>query len=304
MTGEPQLVGFPSEGAMLRGRLYAHAGPTRPAVIMAHGFTATITGMVADRYAEVLHAAGVTVLLFDHRGFGLSGGEPRLVLNRWTQMRGYRDALTFLIGSGAIDPSRIAVWGDSLSASVAIAVAAFDERVAALIAQVPACGSEPPRTDPSGAAFNSLREIYRSGLPADTPVERIGPMAVVSPDQLTSPSLLTPITAFRWFIDYGARPGTGWQNLATLELPATEFPYHAGVCSPHLRGPSFWAIADDDEMPGAEPHVARAAFDAAPEPKTLLRIDGGHLGLLYEPGALFDHVSAAQADFLVRHFGF
>ncbi len=296
----PGRVEFPSGDALLRGLFYEHPESTlRPVIVMAHGFSATITGMVADRYAEVLHAAGVNVLLFDHRGFGLSGGEPRLVLNRWLQMRGYHDALDFVAGLPSVDSSRMAIWGDSMSASVAIAVAAFDERVAALVAQVPACGREAP-PPPSDSAFAALLDLHRNGAPAAGDAERIGPMAVVSHDQVMAPSLLTPVTAFRWFIDYGARPGTGWQNEATLELPATPVPFHAGLCAPYIRGASFWVIADDDEMPGADPPVARTVFDRAPQPKELLRIDGGHFGLLYHPSELFDRVSAAQAEFVVR----
>ena len=51
--------------------------------------------MVADKFAEAFHDAGFTVFLYDdHRGFGASGGEPRLEINPWLQAQGYRDALT------------------------------------------------------------------------------------------------------------------------------------------------------------------------------------------------------------------
>lgn len=296
-------VEFPSQGATIRGRLYEHDATPRSTVVMTHGFTATITGMVADRYAEVLHAAGLNVLLFDHRGFGLSGGEPRRVLNRWVQARGYRDALDFITTLPTVDASRLAIWGDSMSGSVALGVAAFDERVRAVVVQVPACGSDPPPADPDGTGFRALHHTFLHGDVESHPQETRGPMAVVSPDQIGSPSLLEPITAFRWFIDYGARPGTGWQNSATYVVPDTPVPYHAGLCAPHMHGASLWVIATDDEMPGAEPGVARMAFDAAPQPKELLEIEGGHFGLLYHPSQLFDQVSAAQADFLLRHLG-
>ena len=80
-------VAFPSQGATLRGRLYFRqngSGPKAPIVIMAHGTSATIT-MVADRYAEVLHEASFAVLLYDHRNFGISGGEPRGEINPWVR---------------------------------------------------------------------------------------------------------------------------------------------------------------------------------------------------------------------------
>jgi len=51
---------------------------------MAHGFSAT-RSMTIDKYAEAFCANGFAVLLYDHRGFGASGGEPRLEVNPWTQ---------------------------------------------------------------------------------------------------------------------------------------------------------------------------------------------------------------------------
>ena len=297
----PSNVEFPSQGALLRGRLYAHTDRPRATVVMTHGFSATVTGMTADRYAEVLHAAGLNALLFDHRGFGASGGEPRQVIHRWVQARGYRDALDFVATRPEVDAARLALWGDSHSASTALAVAAFDARVRAVALQVPACGSAPPPADPDGAKYRALEETFAHADLDALPADVVGPMAVVSADQLRSPSLLPPITAFRWFIDYGGRPGTLWQNVATVVSPKTDVAFHAGLCAPHLRAASFWAIARDDEMPGAEPRVARLAFEAAPGPKQLLEIDGGHFGLLYHPSALFDAVSAAQAAFLVRY---
>ncbi|HET7494934.1 MAG TPA: hypothetical protein VFJ80_05750 [Candidatus Limnocylindrales bacterium] len=299
----PRIVEFASAGVILRGYLYEHdAGQQadRAAVVMTHGFSATATGMVADRYAEVFHGAGLNVLLFDGPSLGMSDGVPRRVLNRWTQLRAYRDALTYVAALPSVDASRLGIWGDSMSGGTAVGVASFDERVRAVALQVPACGRVDPADDPDGTAFGILRDLY---LGDTLPVvrEREGPMPVVSPDPEIVPCLLEPITAFRWFIDYGARHGTGWDNRATVETADTPVAYHPGLCAPHLHGASLWVIASDDEMPGAETPVARAAFESAPDPKASLLVEGGHFGLLYHPSSLFDRVSAAQADFLVRH---
>lgn len=66
-----ESVEFWSEGAVLRGRLYrpSDGGGSVPVVVMAHGFSATIT-MTTDRYAEVFADAGIAALLYDHRNFG------------------------------------------------------------------------------------------------------------------------------------------------------------------------------------------------------------------------------------------
>ena len=78
-------IEFASAGVMLRGRLYGEASsrPPGPAIVMAHGLSATISGMVADLYAEAFAAAGLRVLLYDHRSFGTSDGAPRHQIDKW-----------------------------------------------------------------------------------------------------------------------------------------------------------------------------------------------------------------------------
>lgn len=298
-----QMVEFPSERATLRGRLYLPSGGPglSPIVIMAHGFSATISGMVADRYAEAFQQAGMTVLLYDHRNLGLSDGEPRQEINKWVQARGYRAAVDYIVTLPGIEPGRIALWGDSLSGAEVILVGAVDERVGAVVAQVPACGEHPIPTDPDGQRFASIRETF---LHADLdwePQETLGPMPVVSSDPVGTPCMLTPLSAFRWFIEYGGRYGTTWENRATVVSPGVPVPFHAGLCSPHLNVPLQMVVAREDEMPGSNSRIARAVFEAAPAPKELMEIDGGHFGLLHYPGLLFDEVSHAQVDFLKRH---
>ena len=54
------------------------------------------TTMTTDRYAEVFQQSGLAVLLYNHRNFGGSDGEPRQAVNPWLQARGYRDAASFV----------------------------------------------------------------------------------------------------------------------------------------------------------------------------------------------------------------
>lgn len=300
----PRIVEFKCEGAMLRGRLYEWAAVSRPRpiVIMAHGFSATICGMVADRYADVFHEAGFDVLLYDHRSFGISDGEPRCEIDAFAQARGYRCAIDFAAGLTGVDRDRIALWGDSLSGGAVIAAGAVDPRVAAVVAQVPACGSQVPPLDHAGSLFDMKCRPYLDSDRMTYAVTRRGPMPVVSCDQVGMPSLLTPITAYRWFIEYGGRHGTHWVNRAEVVVPAEPALWSPVLCAAQLKAPSLFIIATDDEMPGAEPSVARAAFEQAPSlRKELYEIDGGHFGLLHYPSALFDLASGLQRSFLLRH---
>ena len=297
-----QIVEFPSEGATLQGRLYLPAGTggPDPAVVMAHGFSATNQGMVADAYAEVFHEAGFAVLLYDHRNIGISGGEPRQEINKCIQARGYRSALDFLATRAEVDTDRIALWGDSMSGAEVLAVGAIDPRVRAVVAQVPACGDDPPPADPDGSLFAAVKETHLHGVVRTAPDTIVGPMPVVSADQHTSPSLLTPLTAFRWFIEYGGRFGTRWENWAAVGGPATRVPLHPALCTPHLKAPLLMLVASGDEMPGANDAVARLAFDRAAGPKEFEEVGGGHLGLLHHPSRVFERASQRQRDFLTQ----
>ena len=63
-------ITFPSDGVTLRGWLYRPEGRSgkRPAIVMAHGFSAT-KEMYLDDFAEVFVAAGFAVMVYDHRNF-------------------------------------------------------------------------------------------------------------------------------------------------------------------------------------------------------------------------------------------
>jgi pimeloyl-ACP methyl ester carboxylesterase len=269
---------------------------------MSHGFSATISGMVADRFAEAFFEAGFTVLLYDHRGFGLSEGDPRCDIDPFAQAREYRNALDFASALPDIDPARLALWGDSLSGASAVAAAAVDSRVAAVVVQVPAFGSETTPVDVDGGLFASgCIPCLESNRPPTYPVRRYGPMPVVSFDQASSPSHLTPLTAYRWFIEYGGRHGTGWINRATVSFPKEPARWQPVLCAAHVKAPALFLVASDDEMPGAAPGVAMEAFERIPAPKELCEIEGGHFGLLHHPSWLFDRASRAETRFLIRH---
>jgi alpha-beta hydrolase superfamily lysophospholipase len=102
---------------------------------MAHGLSGTRRdrlGAFAERFA----AAGFAALVFDHRGFGDSGGEPDLFDPR-RQLEDWRAAIAFARSLPGIDPGRVATFGSSMGGGNALAAAAGDPHVAAAISQVP-----------------------------------------------------------------------------------------------------------------------------------------------------------------------
>ena len=291
-------VAFRSEGATLRA-IFITADPAKrsPLVVMAHGTSATLQ-MVAIEYARVFARAGLAALIFDHRNFGLSDGLPRQEINPWIQCRGYRDAVTFGLDLPAVDAERIALWGDSYSGGQVVMVSACDARPKVIVAQCPVFGAAVPTLTPSRHVMDKIQQILFSGDVSGTPATTTGPLPVVSPSQLTSPSLLAPIQAFRWFVDWGGRPGSGWINEVTRVIPATTVTYNAYLCAPFVQAQVLLMVAPEDEMLHANYGVARQAFDLMPTPKRWYDIQDGHFGLLYYPSSRFDEASGVQADFL------
>ena len=106
-----------------------------PVVVMAHGLTGTRRdglGPFADRFA----AAGFAALVFDHRGFGDSGGEAdQFVPAR--QLDDWQAAIEFAREQPGVDSDRVVTFGSSMGGGNALAAAAGDRRVAAVISQVP-----------------------------------------------------------------------------------------------------------------------------------------------------------------------
>lgn len=294
-----RAVSFESRGATLRGILVTQADAKGhgPAVIMAHGTSATVQ-MVAIEYARVFAQAGVAALVYDHCGFGRSDGEPRQQINPWVQCRGYLDALAFAETLPEIDARRIALWGDSYTGGQVVLVSACDARPRAIVAQCPVFGSTVPAQQPSANLLAAIRQTLLTGDVSGTPETTTGPLPVVSADQLGTPSLLAPIQAFRWFIDQGGRPGSGWVNRATRVIPSTPVPYSPYLCAAHVQASALFMVAPEDEMVHANPEVSRRAFELIPTRKVWHDIADGHFGLLYHPSARFDEAASIQAAFL------
>lgn len=294
-----RAIEFPSEGTTLKGLLITpgEADGRLPAVILAHGTSATFR-MVAIEYAREFARHGFAALIYDHRNFGISGGEPRGEINPWVQSRGYRDALSFAETLGEVASERLALWGDSYTGGQVIVVGACDARVTAVVAQCPVFGAAIPAVPVSDQAFAQIRSTLQSGDVTGTPETTTGPLPVVSADQTGTPSFLAPIQAFRWFIDYGGRPGSLWVNRVTRVLPPTPVPYSPFLCAPYLRAKTLLMVAPEDEMVHANYDVARRAFDSIPGEKEWYEIADGHFGLIYHPGERFDEACAEQVRFL------
>lgn len=284
----------------MRGWLFTPADTSRPhpALVMIPGFSVSTRFEVFDEYAQALADSGVAALLVDAVGFGISGGEPRHHLNVWKQARDYRSGIDFLDQCDDIDSSRIGVWGVSLSTAIASVVAAVDTRVAAVVLLVPAFGDElgsPPQDDEQLARIRTMvLETDFSTLECKLD----GPHTIVSPDQIHMPSYVKATTSFPWFINFGCKYGTGWENKITMERYVTPAPFDPQLCATSLKAPVLMLVAEEDEMENASSAVSRAIYERIDAPKCLVEIGGGHFGALYPNSTHYEASVNAQRSFL------
>lgn len=123
----------------LRGWFYHPENATGklPCLIMAHGITGT-KEMGLDAFAQFFTSKlPMTCLVYDHRNFGESEGEPRQEVIASAQVNDYSDAVTYAQSREDVDEDRVGVWGSSFSGGNVLSVGASDRRVKVVLAQVP-----------------------------------------------------------------------------------------------------------------------------------------------------------------------
>lgn len=281
---------FRSEGTLLRGRFYAaEAAGQRPAVVLAHGFSAVAHQL--EPQARAFAAAGFHAFAYDHAGFGRSDGEPRQEVDPPRQLRGYRDAVSLVRALPQVHPARIALWGSSFSGGHVLQAAALDPRVSCVISQAPFISGSGlmalrPDRDEFVAALFAEREARAAGAAPTM-------MPVVTPAD--DPAALPGADGYAWFTATG---GPTWKNEVTLSSFEAVRAYEPGwrieMITPR---PLLMIVATEDSVTPTD--QAEAAFARAGEPKKLVRVGGGHFDVYSGEG--FEQAMAASIAWLREH---
>jgi alpha-beta hydrolase superfamily lysophospholipase len=168
MRVERRDLTFPAGNDECAAWLYPAVGngAASPMIVMAHGLSGTRRDRLGP-FAERFAAAGISALLFDHRGFGDSGGEPDL-FHPVRQLDDWRAAIAFARSLPSVDGDRVATFGSSMGGGNALAAAADDRRVAAAVSQVPFIDilRQAHRSPPAATARALLAAARGRHLPA------------------------------------------------------------------------------------------------------------------------------------------
>jgi uncharacterized protein len=133
-----------------------YPGTSGGCVIMTGGLAVT-KEPGTDRFAARFHQAGFSVLAFDYRRLGESGGQPRQVVRLRDELADWKAAIEYARCLPEVDPARIAIWGFSLSGGHVFVVAARNPGLAAAIAQT-------PNADGPAATRNAARYQTRTAM--------------------------------------------------------------------------------------------------------------------------------------------
>ena len=123
------------------------AGERAPTVLHVHGNAGNVSSHWW--FSEFLVHEGFNVLCFDYRSFGRSDRAAR-GMRREHAILDAHAALDHLLTRDDVDPDRIGVYGISLGASIALAMASEREEVRAVVA---------------GAGFSGWRDIANEKIP-------------------------------------------------------------------------------------------------------------------------------------------
>lgn len=255
------------DGTALAGWFFpARSGATTaPCVVMTHGLSGQIAFGLAD-FAVALQAVGVGALLVDHRGWGLSGGLPRMEANPYLQMQDTRDAITYAATLPGVDPQRIGLWGTSLSGGTALMVAAVDRRVKSVVAVCPFV---------SGSAV--LRRLMGDEALA---VHRDAMAQARKSEMLGEPVQYRQLSTVQETLDaFGQIDPTGeWRNRISVLSYDLLLEFEPGdFVSRIAPTPLLMIVPESDTRVPTD--LQLEAYQRARDPKQLLMLDGGH----YDP---------------------
>lgn len=261
----------------------AAGGGATPIVVIAHGLSGTRRdglGPFAERFA----AAGIAVLVFDHRGFGDSGGEPDRFEPR-RQLEDWAAAIACARALPGADPERVATFGSSMGGGNALAAAATDPRVAAVVSQVPFLDllRQAHRSAPRVRAQMLLAALRGRHLPV-----------VGQPHEAAF--INAPGGEEGWRRVVASGEDSRWRNRASARWLLGR-PFNPGRHAARLHCPWLVCVGESDRVARPGPAIAAARRAPRGELRTYPGVD--HFDIYAGPA--HEAFVADQLEFLRRH---
>ena len=296
---------FDSDGVRLAAHVYrppeAEPGRVTPGIVMC-GPVSSVKEQTLPHYAQRFADAGYTVLTFDPRGFGASGGEPRFHYDPWLVVADFANAVAHMMGRDDVDSGRVAAVGVCMGGGYALAVAARERRLAACVSV--AGGYDIGGTFQGVLGGEGLAAYLRLANELHDRQRRTGTVEYIPTiaRELSTevPLALMPLAEAYSYYDRTSRdhaPTWSWETTGASLEPYLTF---NAISQASLVTPTPLLIVHGTTDAVLLPELAQAAHDAAGEPKELAWIDTHNHIELYDQDPYVSEAVGRILDWLDR----
>lgn len=299
-------VSFTSSRLQLAGTLYVPAGLERraPAIVIL-GPLGQVKEQSPVQYATRLADEGFLVLAFDCAHHGESAGEPRQLIDPARKVADLRAAVGTVASLSMADQSAIVVVGIGEGGAEAIAAAASDPRISAVVTVagryrdpdsdlVALCGEDADLPASEGARRLRARlERARaaSARYATTGEVDYAPLVDPARDDVALPGE----AAWRWF---NRNAGLGrWENRYAVMGDLSYFAFESLGAAASLSVPLLMVHGQMDAPDAA---AARRHFECVASPKQLVWLEEPSRLRYYDDPVVVDQVAAQITRWLAR----
>lgn len=301
MTTREIEISFAAGGESLAGLLRLPEGADESAAVPGLVFTGPFTGVkeqVVSTYARALTARGFATLVFDHRGWGASTGEPRRDENAAAKLDDLLAATSVLANHDAVDAARLGCVGICLGGGYALKHAAFDPRIRA--AAFVAAAFNSPYGMREGMGDDGYAGVLSGFAEARTRADATGELEylpAVDPDGGEA-----AMSGREPWDYYGTErsAAAGWSNSVTRRSIRELLTLDAAMGADFLTAPALYVHGRTDAF--CSPEGARATFERTRSAqKDLVWLDTTNHIDLYDNAEYVDPAVDAVARWFDEH---
>ncbi len=276
-------VHFFSEGIKVVGNLYLpenyKKGDKLPAIVVV-GPKGSVKEQTAGVYAKKLSENGFLTLVFDHRTYGESGGEPRHYENPYMKIEDVKTAVSYIASLNIVDKTGISMLGVCNGGGFGAAAAIYDGRVKAYASVSGLFDLRSQIINGKPGDKEKLSAIMKKSAEARQKYFETGEVVYVKqmPDVDENSNQLRKEAYEYYCTSRGLCPNYGENKMAVMSMDTRrsfDITDQIGLLSPR----PYLAIAGTKALTLG---LSETAFKRASEPKELFKIEGATHVALYD----------------------
>jgi fermentation-respiration switch protein FrsA (DUF1100 family) len=288
---ETRRVTFESQGEELVGTLFIPEGGGRHPALVLDGPLTSVKEQATGHYARALAERGFVTLSFDHRFFGESGGEPRLLESPPKKIEDIQSAVSYLSSLPEVDAEKIGAVGVCAGGGYMAGAVAREPRIKAWGAVAGFFHDAEKQREWMGAGYDDALKAAQAARRKWEETREVETIPAVGKGD--GPVAMPLAEAYEY---YGTPRGAvdNYVNGFAVMSREDTLPYDAQHLAPEIRIPTVMIHSEK----ALAPALARKFYDALPGPKSIHWMESQGQIDFYDGVPLI----AAASDHLAAHF--